>query len=425
MARKFYRFARSEQNTRLNYLLRWLAFATAIGALVGSASAFFLWSLQWATNYRNANFWVIALLPIGGFTIGLIYHYYGKEVVRGNNQLLDEYHRPRKVIPFKMAPLVLFGTVATHFFGGSAGREGTAVQMGGAIADQFTKHFKLKSNDRRILLIMGISAGFSSVFGTPIAGAIFAIEVTLGRRLHYEALIPSFLAAFIADYFCHAWGVPHTLYTIAEVPEINPANLSLAAVAGITFGLTARLFSRSTHFITSLFSKKVTWPPLRPVIGGAIVASIVLSTSSTTYIGLGIPTIAEAFESQLNSYDFLLKIAFTALTLGAGFKGGEVTPLFFVGATLGNALFWIIPLPMSLLAGMGFVAVFAGATHTPIASASMGMELFGFESGVFLGVACAAAYFFSGSRGVYEAQRTLKPKYARYLGTKLPSSRKR
>ncbi len=421
MPRKYRRFTRIEQLPILVYLVRWLLIALVVGALAGSASAFFLWSLEWATNYRDANLWLVALLPLGGLVIGLLYHYFGNDVVRGNNQILEEFYRPQKVIPFKMAPLVLFGTVATHFFGGSAGREGTAVQMGGAIADQFTRIFSLKNRDRKILLIMGISAGFASVFGTPLAGAIFALEVMLVGRMRYEAILPSFFAAVIADYFCHVWGVPHTIYTIAEVPEMNLTNLSLASATGIAFGLAAMLFSKSTHFMTAKFYRYVAWPPLRPVIGGVIIAAVVLSTGSTTYIGLGIPTIVDAFDTQLNTYDFLLKIAFTALTLGAGFKGGEVTPLFFVGATLGNALFWIVPLPMGLLAGMGFVAVFAGATNTPIACTLMGIELFGIESGVFIAIACVVAYFFSGHSGIYGAQIIGSPKHARYLRAKSKS----
>ena len=185
-------FLSFEQSFSLLFLFKWVFICLLIGALTGSTSAVFLWALEWATNYREANSWIIALLPIGGLMIGLSYHYYGDSVVKGNNLLLEEFHSPKKIIPFKMAPLVFLGTILTHLFGGSAGREGTAVQVGGAIADQFTKIFKLSDLDRKIVLITGISAGFASVFGTPLAGAIFALEVMIIGRVRFEAIVPSF-----------------------------------------------------------------------------------------------------------------------------------------------------------------------------------------------------------------------------------------
>ncbi len=409
---KINQFFRSfEQTYSFIYLIKWLFITLVLGVLVGSTSAFFLWSLDWATQWREAHWWIIALLPIGGFIIGLSYHLYGNSVVKGNNLLLEEFHSPKKIIPFRMAPLVLFGTVATHFFGGSAGREGTAVQLGGAIADRFTKWLKLTTSDRKTMLICGISAGFASVFGTPIAGAIFALEVLALGKIKFHAIIPSFLAAIFADYFCRYWGVPHTHYHINQIAALNPVNIFWAVLAGIIFGLVAMLFSKSTHFWSNLFGKTIKYPPLRPFVGGIVIATAVYFLGTTKYIGLGIPTIVDAFEYQLNSYDFLLKVLLTSFTLGAGFKGGEVTPLFFIGATLGNVLIWFIPLPMPLLAGMGFVAVFAGATNTPIACTLMGIELFGVESAVFIALACVTAYLFSGHTGIYASQIISSPKH--------------
>jgi H+/Cl- antiporter ClcA len=402
-----------QQSFSFLFLLKWTIICLLIGALAGSASAVFLWSLEWATTYRENNVWIIALLPVGGLFIGLSYHYYGESVVKGNNLLLEEYHTPKKTIPFKMVPLVFLGTIITHLFGGSAGREGTAVQIGGAIADQFTKIFKLSNFDRKILLIAGISAGFSAVFGTPLAGAIFALEVLLIGRVKYDALLPSFLAAIFANYFCTVWQISnHTHYTISTVAELTPISVLWSLFAGIIFGLVSLLFSKSTHLWTGLFKKFISYPPLRPVIGGIFLAITVYLMGTTKYIGLGIPTIVDAFNIDLNSYDFFLKLILTSFTLGAGFKGGEVTPLFFIGATLGNVLIWFIPLPMPLLAGMGFVAVFAGATNTPIACTIMGIELFGIESGVFIALACTTSYLFSGHSGIYTAQVIGSPKHA-------------
>ena len=404
-------FLSFEQSFSLLFLLKWAFICLLIGALTGSASAVFLWTLEWATNYREANLWIIALLPISGLIIGLSYHYYGESVVKGNNLLIEEFHSPKKIIPFKMAPLVFIGTILTHLFGGSAGREGTAVQVGGAIADQFTKIFKLSDFDRKIVLITGISAGFASVFGTPLAGAIFALEVMIIGRVRFEAIVPSFLAAVFANYFCDVWQISHhTHYNISTVSDLTPATILWSLLAGIIFGLVSMLFSKSTHFWGTLFKKRIKYPPLRPVIGGVIIAVVVYLMGTTKYIGLGVPTIVDAFNINLNSYDFILKLLFTSFTLGAGFKGGEVTPLFFIGATLGNILVWFIPMPMPLLAGMGFVAVFAGATNTPIACTIMGIELFGIESGIFIALACTTSYLFSGHSGIYSAQIIGSPK---------------
>ncbi|TRX03328.1 voltage-gated chloride channel family protein [Flavobacterium gawalongense] len=394
--------------------LKWIFICALTGIFSGSASAFFLVALEWVTHYREHNNWIIWLLPIGGLIIGLCYHYLGKTVVKGNNLLLEEYENPQKIIPLKMAPLVLIGTLITHLFGGSAGREGTAVQMGGAISDQFTGIFKLDNSDRKTLIILGICAGFASVFGTPLAGALFALEVLYFSKISYKSIPLSFLTGYIAYFTVEFWQVKHTRYNIPILPEMSFTNLFWVILASILFGLAAMLFSRSTHFWGALFSKTIAFPPLRPFIGGIILAVTIYFIGTTKYIGLGVPMIVDAFSNPNTSYDFLLKILFTGFTLGAGFKGGEVTPLFFVGATLGSALSIIVPLPIALLAGMGFVAVFSGATHTPIACTVMGMELFGIESGIFIGIACLAAYFSSGSVGIYHAQIVKGSKYRLY-----------
>jgi H+/Cl- antiporter ClcA len=404
-------FLAKEQLPYFSYLFKWLILCTLVGILAGSASAIFLISLDWVTHYREANLWIIALLPLGGLVIGLSYHYLGKDVVKGNNQLLEEFHSPKKIIPLKMAPLVLFGTLVTHLFGGSAGREGTAVQMGGAIADQFTKIFKLRKRDRKILIITGVSAGFASVFGTPLAGAIFALEVFISGRMRYDSILPSFLAAVIADIACHAWNVGHTFYEIPAVPDVDAYGLLWAIITGLAFGLTARVFSWANHFWSGVFSKFISYPPLRPVLGGVVLALSIWLMGTTRYIGLGIPVIEESFLIQMPLYAFAIKILLTSFTLGAGFKGGEVTPLFFTGATLGSALSVFIPMPVALMAGMGFVAVFAGATNTPIACTVMAIELFGAESAVYVALACVMAYLFSGHTGIYSAQIIGSPKH--------------
>ncbi len=400
------------------YLFRWLLISFLISLVVGTASAFFLNALSWATDWRESHLWMIALLPIGGLIIGLSYHYWGNSVVKGNNLLLEEFHSPKQIISLRMAPLVVFGTIITHLFGGSAGREGTAVQMGGAFADQFTRIFKLKPRDRKIVLVMGVSAGFSSVFGTPLAGAIFALEVMVLGRMRYEALLPSLFFFFFSNYICNVCGAHHTHYIISSITEVNPIYVLCAVAAGIIFGLVAMLFSRSITFWGKLFKSRISYPPLRPFVGGILIALAVYLLGTTRYIGLGIPTLVSSFNESGMPYDFILKLLFTTFTIGAGFKGGEVTPLFFVGATLGNTLAFVLPLPMALLAGMGFVAVFAGATNTPIACTLMGIELFGAGNAVYLGTACFVAYLFSGHTGIYTSQIVGSPKIVRLVREK-------
>ncbi|MGV3538673.1 MAG: voltage-gated chloride channel family protein [Rufibacter sp.] len=387
-----------------SYFLRWLLLAVLVGILSGSASALFLVLLDWATNYREQHLWVLYFLPLAGFLIGCAYHYWGREAEGGNNLLLREVQKPSKRIPFLMAPLVMLTTVLTHLVGGSAGREGTAVQMGGSLADQLTPLFKLRPRDRKVLLICGISGGFASVFGTPLAGAVFGLEVFLLGQLRYQALVPSFLAAVVAHAVTTAWGVGHTQYPTVAAPELSYWSVGATLVAGFCFALAARLFSWSTRAVGAFFKKHISFAPFRPMVGGIGLLFLIWALGTTKYIGLGIPTLVASFSEELPRYDFLVKIALTALTLGCGFKGGEVTPLFFIGATLGNALFPWLPLPLELLAAMGFVAVFAGAANTPLACTFMAIELFGAQCGVYAGLACVTAYFFSGHTGIYGGQ---------------------
>jgi H+/Cl- antiporter ClcA len=403
-------------NANFLYLLKWVVISLLVACIVGSATAWFLMALDFVTTWRSDHIWIVNFLPLIGLAIGLAYHYYGAETKKGNNLILEAHQSTDtlvKPIPLLMAPLIFISTLLTHLAGGSAGREGTAVQMGGAIADQFTNLFKLNAAERKTVLIIGVSAGFAAVFGTPWAAAIFALEIMSFKKIKIENIIPSFATAFGAHYICLTWQVKHTIYSIPLIPAISFSNFTWSILAGLIFGLTALAFTYSNKLFESLFSK-IKFAPLRPFVGGIFIALFIVLANSTKYIGLGIPSISNAFVSPAGNFDFAIKLLLTSFTLSAGFKGGEVTPLFFIGATLGNLLIWFIPLPMALLAGMGFVAVFAGATHCALASIVMGVEIFGLQAGLYIGIASIVAYFSSGIHGIYSAKLKTGAKYELY-----------
>ncbi len=411
-----------EQLEIAQQLLRLSAFIVPISIFIGLLVALFLWLLEFVTKTRWQYPWFIYLLPLAGVIIYGLYKFFGKNAGAGNNLILNEIHQPNSGVPLRMAPLILLTTVLTHLVGGSAGREGTAVQIGSSLSSSFAKWFKLKKNDTRILLLCGIAAGFGAVFGTPITGAIFALEVLTIGKIKYDALIPCLIASIVADISCSATGITHTHYIINDLP--NNSNLFFnthfdivmllkVAFAGILFGLTSYLFSQLSHLIknkTISFIKK-QW--LIPVIGSILILGISYLLGTTDYMGLGVTSqnsdgisIVNAFHStNIDALSWFWKLLLTAITLGMGFKGGEVTPLFFIGATLGNTLAVISGSPVDLFAGLGFIAVFAGATNTPLASTIMGIELFGSENALYFAIACFTAYYFSGHSGIYQSQQ--------------------
>lgn len=404
----------------LPFIGKWLVMSSIVAVLAGSASALFLFALDQATAWRDAHRVVIWLLPLAGFGVGLVYHLVGKPVEGGNNLVLDEIHDPKKIIPLRMVPLVLAGTVISHLFGASVGREGTAVQMGAALADQLTRLFRMASDDRRILLMAGMSAGFAAVFGTTLAGAIFGLEVLAIGRLRYDALFPCIVAAILADQVGLAWGVHHIHYVIGTIAPMGFWGVGAVVVAGVLFGVVGMVFAASTRRVSALAKRCIRYAPLRPAVGGILIAVAVWGLDAYHYIGLGIPDIVRSFQQPMAPWDFLGKLLLTVTWLGTGFKGGEVTPLFYIGATLGNALAPLLHLPFAMLAGIGFVAVFAGAANTPLATTLMAMELFGPAIGPYAAIACVTAYLCSGHAGIYHAQRVGPGKHGRYRGAPWP-----
>ncbi|AMY69524.1 voltage-gated chloride channel family protein [Frigidibacter mobilis] len=414
------------QMAKLGRIGLWCAVITPASVAIGSAVAFFLWALDRATQARFDLPWLIWLMPVAGFAMVWIYQKFGGASDGGNNLIVDQIHAPGGGVPLRMAPFVLFATVLTHLVGGSAGREGTAVQMGGAIAGGFARMFRLDSAGLRILLMAGIAAGFGAVFGTPLAGAIFALEVLTIGRVQYDALLPALFAALVADWTVQAWGVGHTHYHIAYIaPNIGtgPLHVDLVllakvALAGLMFGLCARAFAESSHRAAALWKRFVPYAPLRPVLASVLIIGLVYALDTRAYLGLGVwsaipgdPTIPGFFDSTQADYtSWAWKLLFTVITLSAGFKGGEVTPLFFIGAGLGSALGGLMGAPLDLMAAIGFVAVFAGATNTPLACLVMGIELFGAAHAVPMAIGCFIAYVASGHSSIYPSQRIGVPK---------------
>jgi H+/Cl- antiporter ClcA len=411
-----------EQPAITSHLLKWTLLVLPVSFFAGSIVALFLWLLDKVTLLRWQHSWLLYLLPLAGILIYFLYKKIGKNSEAGNNLIMDEIHEPGGGVPARMAPLVLLTTLITHLFGGSAGREGTAVQIGGSFAALMARTLKLSAPDVRILLMTGIAAGFGAVFGTPVTGAIFALEVLAIGTIRYDALVPCLIAGILADITCTAWGIQHTHYHIhiAEVAttlvsfiHIDFMLLGKVIAAGVAFGLAGYLFSQMQHTIKNYSNQYITHKWLIPAIGGILIILLCYVAGTKDYTGLGVTayepngiSIVSSFNpGGANTWSWLWKIVFTAITLGMGFKGGEVTPLFFIGAALGNTIASVTGAPVDLFAGLGFIAVFAGATNTPIACTIMGVELFGGEHILYYAVACFTAYYFSGHSGIYAAQR--------------------
>lgn len=392
---------------------RWVLLGAAAGMVAGPASAIFLVALRWASGIHSHNLWLLGLLPLAGIAITLLYTRLGGSAERGNNLLIEEVHLNRQNIPLRMVPLSFLAPNVTLIFGGSIASVGTAVQMGGSLSDWLARALRLNKEERRILLMAGLSGGFGSVIGAPIAGAVFGMEVQSVGRVRYEGLVPCLVASVVGYEIVSALGAYTAVYPLLPTFALEPILALKVALAGVAFGLCSLTFIELTQAINQLLTRisgKRIW--LKPVLGGVAIIVLALLVGTQEYLGLSEHLLDAVWHgAAISAWAFLLKLVFTALTVGSGFKGGEITPLFIMGATLGYAIAPLLGAPPLLMAVVGFVSVFAGASNTPLASTLMGIELFGGGGVGYLLIGAVTSYVFSGHRSIYASQRVDTPKY--------------
>ena len=388
---------------RFVVLVHGLGLGAVLGVACGAASALFLWLLDQATATRTTHEAIVFALPVAGLAIGWLYERFGAAIKGGTNLVIDTIHDGGPEVPLRLAPMVLVGTVLTHLFGGSAGREGTAVQMGAGLTDWLSHRLRVSAALRQQLLVAGVAGGFGSVFGTPFAGVVFGLEVVALRRLHLRALVPALVAAVVGDLTTRGLGITHVPYPTLPALALSPLLLLKWLVVALAVAAVAVVFIEATH----LLKRVPVRLPIRMFVGGLVIIGLWQVVGTSDYLGLGVPLIGRALhDPALPAYAFALKLAFTIVTLGAGFLGGEVTPLFVIGATLGSALAVALGIPVEFGAAVGLAAMFAAASNTPLALTVMAVELFGVHVLPHVAIVCAIAYVVTGRRSIYPAQLT-------------------
>ena len=390
--------------------VRWSLIAAVVGALVGLLGTAFHFSIQYVTSLRETYPFLLYFLPFGGILIVFLYRACGVYESKGTDLVISAV-RTEERVPFRMAPLIFISTVLTHLFGGSAGREGAALQLGGSLGQWVGRGLRLDEKDMHIITMCGMSACFSALFGTPLAAAVFSMEVVSVGVMYYTALVPCALASLIASGIAAAFGAAPTCFTVREALQA-PALLPLlqTAVLAALCAAVSVLFCSALHYAGRLFRSVFKNPYLRIFFGGAAVAALAL-LFGRDYLGAGIPVIERAVDGQALPWAFLLKVLFTALTLGSGFKGGEIVPSFFVGATFGCFAGGLLGLPPSFAAALGLCAVFCGVTNSPLTSLLIAFELFGFSGEGYFLLAIAVSYMLSGYYGLYSQQKIIYSKY--------------
>lgn len=391
--------------------LKWVVFSILSGAVIGSVGTLFYFCMSIVTLIREKNPWIIWLLPIGGLLIAGAYHMLHNEKDSGTNLVLSAIHSGDE-LPFCMAPLIFFSTLITHLFGGSAGREGAALQLGGSIGNGIGRLFRFDEKDKHIMIMCGMSAAFSALFGTPMAAAIFSMEVVSVGIMHYSALVPCVIASLIAHGIATSFGVTAESFTIGKIPAFTLKNTLKITLLAILCALVSVLFCILLHQAEYLYKKFFKNAYVRIFVGGCLVILLTLLVGDQTYNGAGMPVIEACMKTGTVAWQaFLLKMIFTAVTLGAGYKGGEIVPTFFVGASFGCLFGNLIGFSPVLCTAVGMSAVFCGVTNCPVTSLLISFELFGYEGMPYFLLAIAFSYMLSGYYGLYHSQKIVYSKY--------------
>lgn len=380
--------------------------------LTGIFSHYLLAGLHWVGAYRDSHGWLLYLLPLLGVVTAFSYQRFGKGSEKGNNLIIESIQTEARV-PVRMGLMTFVFTILSHLFGASVGREGSAVQIGGVVANKLGRLLPLSKDARKIVVHAGISAGFASIFGTPLAGAFFGMEMAYIGRLERKALIPCFTAAYLSNFVALALGTVHEGHAIGQLPQVSGQLLLAVVIAAVAFGLFGRAFAALTHFFKAFYKKNITRPLVRALVSAAIVVLLMLAIGGQRYEGLSLWMMDEAFKGGASLLDPVLKLLFTSLSLGAGFQGGEVTPLFDIGSTLGSGIAQLLGQSPALFAAMGLIAVFGCAANAPLTTIMLGIDLFGAAALPYYVAAAFISYYVSGHEGIYTSQLIVHPKTVR------------
>ena len=396
-------------------LIKWLVLAVLTGLTVGFISSLFARALKFVTNYRAENTWIFFLLPVSGLVIVFLYQKFGRED-GGTNQVLSTI-RSQDDVPFRSAPLIFVSTILTHLVGGSAGREGAAIQLGGSIGNQLGCWFRLDEEDRHVMVMCGMSAAFAAVFGTPMAAAVFAMEVISVGVMYYAALVPCVISSLIASEFAAGFGINPESFHVVNIPELSVITGGKMVIIAVACAAVSIIFCMVLQGVSRLYTRYLPNPYVRIVAASAVIIVITLLLHTTDYMGAGNNLIELAVEEdQTRPLDFLWKIILTALTMRAGFRGGEIVPSFCIGATFGCLMGQLLGLSPSLCAAAGMTALFCGVTNCPITSILIAFELFGFRGVSYYLIAVSISYAVSGYYGLYKDQTIVYSKYkAKYI----------